>query len=163
MRLFAAVWPPHDVVARLAALPRPDVPGLRWTAPDQWHVTLVFLGERELEAVAREFHRAVLPPGPVAAELGPATDRFGRRIVHVPVAGLDEVAASVRAVLPGDDDRPFHGHLTLARARDRRGADVSSVVGVPLQASFPVSEVTLVASRLGRGPAGYEVVDRRAL
>jgi 2'-5' RNA ligase len=73
------------------------------------------------------------------------------------------VAASVRAVLPGDDDRPFRGHLTLARARERRGVDLSSVVGVPLAASFPVDEVTLVVSRLGRGPARYEVVDRLAL
>ena len=36
-RLFVAVWPPDDVVAELAALPRPDQPGLRWTTPDQWH------------------------------------------------------------------------------------------------------------------------------
>ena len=44
VRLFVAVWPPADVVTRVAALPRPDVAGLRWTAPDHWHVTLRFLG-----------------------------------------------------------------------------------------------------------------------
>jgi len=165
-RLFVAVWPPPDVVDALRALPRPEVPGLRWTTPDQWHVTLVFLGSRELAETSAAFHAVELPPGPVVAQVGPVTGRFGNRIVHVPVAGLDEVAAAVRASLPGDDDKPFKGHLTLARARERRGVDRSalySVVGVPLSASFPVSEVTLVASTLGRGPAHYEVVDRLAL
>jgi hypothetical protein len=37
-RLFVAIWPPADVVSTLAALPRPDVPGVRWSAPDQWMV-----------------------------------------------------------------------------------------------------------------------------
>ena len=43
-RLFIAVWPPPDVVEQVAALPRPPVAGLRWTEPEQWHVTLRFLG-----------------------------------------------------------------------------------------------------------------------
>ena len=30
-RLFVAVWPPEDVVSTLAALPRPYVPGVRWS------------------------------------------------------------------------------------------------------------------------------------
>lgn len=161
MRLFVAVWPPQDVVDAIAAMARPDVPGVRWTTPDQWHATLVFLGDRELDEVARAFHRVSLPASPPTVALGPGTERFGRRIVHVPVSGLDDVAASVRAILPGEDDMPFRGHLTLARARDRRGADLSSVVGLPLSASFLVDEVTLVASRLGGGPARYEVVERR--
>lgn len=163
-RLFVAVWPPPEVVEALRALPRPEVPGLRWTTAAQWHVTLVFLGSTDLEAAAAAFGAVELPPGPVQAQVGPETGRFGTRIVHIPVAGLDEVAAAVRASLPGDDDRPFTGHLTLARARDRvdRSA-LYSVVGVPLSASFPVAEVTLVASTLGRGPAAYEVVERRAL
>jgi hypothetical protein len=37
-RLFVALWPPADVVSTLAALPRPNVPGVRWSAPDQWMV-----------------------------------------------------------------------------------------------------------------------------
>ncbi len=165
-RLFVAVWPPPDVVEALTALPRPEIPGLRWTTAEQWHVTIVFLGSAEVDETVAAFRAMPLPRGPVGARVGPATGRFGRRIVHVPVAGLDEVANAVRAVLPGGDDRPFTGHLTLARARDRRGVDRSAlyeVVGVPLDASFPVHELTLVASTLGRGPARYEVVERRAL
>jgi len=182
-RLFVAVWPPPDVVDVIAeAVSRlgrdlrpgaggaasPPAEGLRWTRPEQWHVTLVFLGARNLHATIEAFRQTVLPPGPVTVTLGPETGRFGRRIVHVPAAGLDEVASAVRAVLPGDDDRPFSGHVTLARADARRrqgsrAVDLSSVVGVPLSASFPVTEVDLVLSRLGHGPAAYEVVDGLAL
>src|SRR5512147_162530 len=50
MRLFAAVLPPADVTAQLAAevaamrrLPGAD--GLRWTDRPGWHFTLAFYGE----------------------------------------------------------------------------------------------------------------------
>jgi 2'-5' RNA ligase len=50
-RLFVAVWPPAGVVETLQALERPDIPRLRWTTPEQWHVTLRFLGSFEIEPV----------------------------------------------------------------------------------------------------------------
>jgi 2'-5' RNA ligase len=165
MRLFVAVWPPPAVVERLAALARPDVPGLRWTGPDQWHVTLRFLGSQDLDGILPQFDRVEIHLHPREAVLGPSTGRFGRRIVHVPVSGLDDLAAAVRPLPSGERaDRPFVGHITLARARDQRGVDhrcLVSIVDAPFAASFPVTEVTLVASHLGRGPARYEVVARR--
>jgi 2'-5' RNA ligase len=163
VRLFVAVWPSPEAVAELAALSRPDTPGLRWTGPDQWHVTLRFLGSHALDDVRPAFRALPLPPGEVEAVLGPSTDRFGRRILHVPVAGVDALAAAVRPLPSQEEERPFHGHITLARARDRRGVDLYSVVGTAVHCSFPVTEVTLVASHLGGGPARYEVVDRRQL
>lgn len=163
MRLFVAVWPPADVVASLAALPRPDVAGLRWTSPEQWHVTLRFLGEAGAEEAVAAF-RAIEAPGEVTAELGPVTGRFGRRVLHVPVGGLGQLAAATVAATAGvgepPPDRPFAGHLTLARARDRRGVDLRPLSGVPVGGRWPVEELTLVASRLGgRSPARYEVVE----
>ncbi|MYS48899.1 RNA 2',3'-cyclic phosphodiesterase, partial [Streptomyces sp. SID6013] len=56
MRLFAAVLPPEDVTASLAAevavlrgLPGAD--GLRWTGRPGWHLTLAFYGEVGDDAV----------------------------------------------------------------------------------------------------------------
>jgi hypothetical protein len=43
-RLFVAVRPPPHVVALLAALERPAVPGVRWSVPEQWLVKLRPLG-----------------------------------------------------------------------------------------------------------------------
>lgn len=167
VRLFVAVWPTPEIVATLIDLERPDVGGLRWTRPEQWHVTLRFLGEAD-EVAAREAFKGISSPGPTTAELGPATGRFGRRVLHVPVAGLEELAsASVAAtadVGASSGPRPFAGHLTLARARDRRGVDLRPLAGVPVVGRWAVTELTLVASRpTGRGPVRYEVVERLGL
>mgnify|MGYP002063702689 CR=1 FL=1 len=52
------------------------------------------------------------------ARLGPAVERFGDRVLAVPVRGLDELAAAVRRATDGigeGSDRRFRGHLTIAR------------------------------------------------
>jgi len=160
VRLFVAVWPPDSVVATIAALPRPETDALRWTTEDQWHVTLRFLGEAEPNEVSRAM-RGVSALASTAV-MGPTTGRFGQRVLHVPVAGLDDIAAAVWSAF-GPEERAFNGHLTLARARDRRGVDLRPYCGVPLAGEWSVDEVTLVASHLGPQGARYEVVARRAL
>lgn len=156
-----AVWPPPPVIEALAALPRPEVGGLAWTPLEKWHVTLRFLGEADEAAAIEAFRR--IASRPVEASLGPATGRFGRRILHVPVHGLQGLAAAtVEATadvgLP-PDHRPFAGHITLARARDRRGVDLRPLAGAGVSGTWLVDELTLVASRLGGNkPSRYEVV-----
>lgn len=163
MRLFVAAWPPAEVVSLLAELPRPAVKGVRWTRPDQWHVTLRFLGNvDDVESVVAAL-RAVRAAGATAV-MGPAVGRFGHRILHVPVEGLKEVAGAVVAATAGigepPDDRPFRGHITLARVADRARVDLRPLAGTALSASWPVDEVALVVSRLAPTGARYEIVDR---
>ena len=164
MRLFVAAWLPPDVVDLIAALPRPDVPGLRWTTEDQWHVTLRFLGDADLEETTAACER--ISALATTVSLGPATGRFGRRILHVPTSGLDEVAAATVAATAsiGDppDPRPFHGHVTLARSR-RGDTDLRPLTRTPIAATWVAEELTLVRSHLGAGRdrgARYEVVGR---
>ena len=162
MRLFVAVRPPTEVLDAIDALPRPEIGGARWTTRDQWHVTLRFFGSVELEPAAGAL-RSVSATATTAA-VGPSTGRFGKRVLHVPVAGLDAVAeAVVRAtekVGKPPERRPFTGHLTLARARDRRrGVDMRSLVGTPIAGEWPVTEVCLVESHLSSKGANYEVVE----
>jgi 2'-5' RNA ligase len=74
VRLFVAVWPNEEVTARIAALDRPEVRGLRWTTPDQWHVTLRFLGQVEdPEPVVAALAGAAARSVPGTAHRGPAT------------------------------------------------------------------------------------------
>lgn len=165
MRLFVAVWPTADVVDRLTGLSRPEVAGVRWTTREQWHVTLRFMGQvadADVDAATDAFGRIdVGDAGAVSAEMGPASACFGRGILQVPVRGLDELArVTVEATADigqAPDDRPFHGHVTLARARGRRG-DVRRLRGIPLSASWEVAELTLVASTPHRDGSRYEVV-----
>jgi len=161
-RLFVAVWPPDDVLDLIAALPRPDVEGLRWTTRDQWHVTLRFFGSAEVEDALSALSRVSVAA--TSAVLGPETGRFGKRVLHVPVAGLESVAEAVvratKKVGRPPEPRPFKGHLTLARARDRRrGVDMRPFVGTTVSAEWPVTEVCLVESRLDPKGAQYEVVE----
>jgi len=162
VRLFVAVWPSDEVGATLAGLPRPGVPGLRWTRHDQWHVTLRFLGESDQEAAAAAL--ADMAAQPAVAELGPVTRLLGQRIVVVPVDGLDELARTVVAATVGlggpPEERPFTGHLTLARAK---GPVPPGTVGTPITGRFPVGEVCLVRSRTLPEGAAYETLERFSL
>ena len=166
MRLFVAAMPDWVTVNRLreacGGWPRPKVAGLRWTGPDQWHVTLHFLGSVDPgEAVA-----ALEGLGSVAAEarLGPATALLGQGVLMVPVRGVDDLAGAVAeatADLGGlPEDRPFIGHLTLARSRGRVPA---GWVGRPVTGAFPVGEVCLVRSETLPEGARYEVLGQWAV
>ena len=156
-----AVWPDRAAAEALAALDRPDLPGLRWSRPDQWHVTLLFLGEADPLPASSSLARARFPPGPVIAWAGPALSRLGRTVLQVPVAGLDGLAAAVAGSLTdpaGSGGEAFTGHLTLARAR--RPGDLGPLVGAPFRVEWPVGEVTLLSSRRGPQGSDYKVVGR---
>jgi RNA 2',3'-cyclic 3'-phosphodiesterase len=157
-RLFIAVWPPDDVVARLTALPRKDQRGVRFVAPENWHVTLRFLGEARPDDVVDAL--AGVPLRRTVAVVGPAVDVLADRAIVLPVGGLDELAATVvRATRDVGDPPPrrrFAGHLTLARLK--RHARPPRALGVPFGAEFAVAELALVQSRLDPAGARYETV-----
>ncbi len=172
MRLFVALWPSPDAVAELLAAVREvqeKDPGLRWTAPEQWHLTLAFLGEvpddRRSELEDR-LERAARRHPPLALRFA-GGGRFGDRILFTRVDGDSEpltrlaqsVAAAARRSRIPVDDRPYRPHLTLARSRggvDLRplAADLGSFAG----ALWTATHVDLVESRLGSGPAAYASV-----
>ncbi len=164
VRLFVAVGLPATMVELLEALPRPEARQLRWTTPAQWHITLRFLGEVDdpsgvtaaVSGLAGRFDA-----GEVEARLGPESRWFpGRRVLQVPVTGLDALAGLVRDLTArwGVDDEPgFSGHVTLARVRGRGGGP-AHLAGVPVDGRFAVAQVSVIASTLGAGNTSYEVL-----
>ena len=166
MRYFVAVWPTEEVLDALAALPRPELGTARWSTRDQWHVTLRFFGEldeggfnRATGALAKA---AAHLSGPLEARGGPSTRFMGPRLIVWPVAGLAEAARAVERAtakigkpLP---HRPFHGHLTLARARG--GADLRQAgpLLAPLDMSWKAGSLSLVRSDLHPEGARYREV-----
>ncbi|AEM88026.1 RNA 2',3'-cyclic phosphodiesterase [Streptomyces violaceusniger] len=144
MRLFAAVLPPDAAVAELAArvaalqaLPGAD--GLRWTEREGWHFTLAFYGE-VAEEVLPELHTRLARAAHRhrAHELRLAGGgRFDDRVVWVGVDGDSEAlrrladsaeAGGRRIGVPMDRHRPYHPHLTIARARSSRHRSATSLV-----------------------------------
>jgi 2'-5' RNA ligase len=161
-RLFVAVRPPPEVLAGIADLPMPVEPGVRWVPAAQWHVTVRFLGEADLDEVVAALDAAapaLLDRPPVTAAVGPAVARLGRQVICLPVAGLDGLAAAVAEATAelGEpvDPRPFRGHLTLARLR---GRGACRLAGHPFSARFVAAELELVRSVLGRSGAEHRVV-----
>jgi 2'-5' RNA ligase len=152
-----------DACARIA-------PDFRWTPTENLHLTIRFVGRVTLElvdAVAGSLTERL----PAAFELGLGTvGTFGRgsavRVVWLGlVAGAEGVTAlaaqvddeCVRAGL-AREERPFHGHLTLARARDRNGAKLPELAPAPEIKPWPAGELILYSSRLARSGATYEVI-----
>jgi 2'-5' RNA ligase len=165
VRLFVAVRPPPDVVDALAALPRPDGTPTRWTTRDQWHVTLRFFGNVDdpapiVPALARTVERCA----PLDVRIGPRAGLLGHEVVYLPVTGLADIAAAVVEATKSVGDPPptrrFRAHLTLGRTKGGGGVDTAALA---LESSWRVTEIELIRSHLGTGPARYETLDCFAL
>jgi len=168
MRLFVAVWPDQAAQAALARLPQVADAPVRWSRPEQWHVTLAFLGAVDPDRVPQVISAMEGLGGmdPAPARLGPTTVLLTPELLCAPVHGLDQLSTRVRALLAADgvafDRRPFRGHCTLARAR--RGALVPPVLaGEPVRAWWTVRRVDVVASEAGAGGTGYRVLAQTVL
>jgi 2'-5' RNA ligase len=176
-RLFVAVWPPPELHGRLQRLERPDVPGVRWTTEDQWHVTLRFLGDvgdldsgggrQVMSDLTSALGKAAAGQAPLAASVAARPRPLGDRVWVLSVTGLDGLAAAVvaatRSVVPpgAPDRRRFQGHLTLARARRPGGlAGLGALAWPDLGGPWPVGEITLVTSLLRSDGARYQIESR---
>ena len=161
-RLFVAVLPPARVLDRLEALERSVGDGARWTTRAQWHVTLHFLGQADEVASSRAL--ATVSAEPATVMLGPTTSMLGAHVHVVTAEGLAALAAVVGAAMAGigqpPEDRPFRGHLTLARAR--RGQRARFAVQ-PFDERFVADEVVLLRSRTLAEGARYERVASQRL
>lgn len=175
-RLFVAVAVPDEARARLEtfAEPRRDAdPDLRWVRPENWHLTLAFLGDvpadrqepladalAEVADRTRGFTLALggagAFPKPYAAKvlwLGVTTgrDELGRLAARVRTA-------CQRVGVP-PDPATFAAHLTLARTR--RPVEATRwlrVLEAFPQPSWRVERFVLVDSTLNRGGSVYRVV-----
>lgn len=151
MRLFVAACPPERVIKTLAGLHRPERPGLRWAPSSQWHVTLRFFGDTDVDrgvAAGQRVAEAATLGHVAVAELGPSVGSFGRKVLHVPVSGLETLAETLArgTAEVGEPPHPssFSGHITLARNRGKGSLD--DLTGIPVDGSWEVDEIALVAS-----------------
>lgn len=169
MRLFVSVQPPAEALEALnAELGRARAvapPGLRWTRPEQWHLTLAFLGDVPDDEVPTltDALAAVVGDAPMSLRLA-GGGCFGTRVLWVGLAGDVHALRTLAADLSGAaigcgialEDQSFRPHLTLARAGREKAdlrpaaAELAQVVGPP----WDVTAVQLMHSRLNAGPGG---------
>jgi len=178
-RLFVALIPPRAVLDQLAeaiAPLRADLPTVRWTRPETWHLTLAFLGAVEpeaIEALVDRLDRVAGRQDPIELAVAGA-GRFGDQVLWagISVSGdresvrrlADSVRAAARRSGVEVESRPYRGHITLARgtsAIDLRPLveRLRRFIGSP----WTAAELYLVESQLGAGPgrtARYETRER---
>ncbi len=180
MRLFAGFPVAPSVEDRLTALRlRLAAPtdGLRWTGPEQWHITLRFFGDVEEQQLAslKEKLQQCRQRQPVlrmdALGLFPA-----KGILYAAVERTEELqafhAAFTGCVAPDTQpgiSLPFHPHISLARSKGRAGQQTLSKLSTPKLPAFgPAlqwsgSQIHLYESALGPRGATYRTVATHAL
>lgn len=182
MRLFVALEIPAAVreeLDRRAEAFRRSAPPARWVRPDGIHLTLAFYGEVAEDKVSLAtdlLRQACVGRAPaILAVRGAGWFPPGgsARVVWVGVESsrdlaplaVDAAAIGLRAgAAAAPDERPFHAHVTLARCQPpwRREAAERFVerFAVPVGEPFDAAAVTLFRSRLERGGARYEAIER---
>ena len=174
MRLFVGIPLAEAVIAELAAVAarlRRKVDGLRWMAPDSWHVTLQFLGNTDPEqysCLVARLGAVHSPPAPIQIEALGCFDRAG--IFFAGVALTAELLALERRVAAATgrcgfaaETHPFHPHITLARAKGQGQslrALKTHIERQPAFTRFVAHELFLYESHLSSDGARYEVRER---
>ena len=169
LRLFVAAYPPMETALALSrALPQELLPFVRNTAPEQIHLTLLFLGKvmpKELEAVTESIDRSCAGQGAFQLSFEKLTvlpRQRPKRIVvattNVPSALLEIRSRLTRRLSRQSRERPndrFLPHLTLARFQQPQAL----VLEEPLSLDpISISEIRLMRSQLMPGGAKHALV-----
>jgi len=162
----------REVLDRHLAECATRAPDFRWTPAANLHLTIRFLGHVEpalAEGIADRLAAAALTAFDLAlGDLG--TFKRGRmaRVVWLGLGAGSEAIASLAAQVEAESSRagleaearPYHAHLTLARARPRDGATLPALPPPPELPGWRADELVLYRSRLGRGGSVYEPLRR---
>ncbi|MDQ1483573.1 MAG: 2,3-cyclic 3-phosphodiesterase [Actinomycetota bacterium] len=175
MRMFIALPLPEPVKEHLSSFlePRQEAEsqkqGLRWTGPEQWHLTLAFMSEvadRNTDELLERLERVASRRQPMSLRLAGAgafpnpgrakvlwagVEHDGEELMRL--AGGVRAAGSKSGIEVGGGR--FHPHLTLARLPV--ATDVTAwlrVLDTYSGSSWQANEVALVASYLGQGRNG---------
>lgn len=165
-RLFFALWPSDKVVQQLRSLQHALSVRGRRVSPDNFHITLAFIGNADLD-YARCLRQAAakVRAAPFTLQL----DRLGYfkkpRIAWIGPSHSPEVFAALHSSLVDAltvcgfvaEARPFHPHVTLLRNAECQPVEPC----VPL--AWPVSDFVLVESKPTAAGVHYSVIQRYAL
>ncbi len=168
-RLFTAVEIPPQIAQSLAMM-RGGLPGARWIDPENYHLTLRFIGDID-DALAHEvaglLGRVRRPPFELRLDgLSSFGGRKPRAVVAAasPVPPLMDMQAEHERILQRlglePEGRKYTPHVTLARLREsssRQVAEYLAARGHYRSAWFQVSRFVLFSSRASTGGGPYVI------
>lgn len=169
MRLFVALDLPWELRQRLGMLAGGGIPGARWVAPENYHLTLRFIGEMPGYR-AEEIDQALAglkARGFALTLAGVGTFSKGGRGVSLWVGvernpSLDHLQSKIETALQRcglePERRRFAPHVTLARLDNAPEAKLAGFVqanNLFRSQPVPVEHFTLFSSRLGKDQAVY--------
>jgi len=174
MRLFLGLPIPSELAQALTRLTRAiELPKGRRTAPDNIHLTLVFLGEvaePTLPPIERELSELTFAPFQLRLTSLNTFPRAGVLIAEVeptrPLLYLQAkiAGAMARCGFPAEDPeaRPYRPHITLARFHGSlRLSQSQHTLPASLQRSFIADTVNLYRSNLTPTGPHYEVLAQK--
>lgn len=168
-RLFTGIEIPAQIAQGLAML-RGGLPGARWVDPENYHMTLRFIGDvdghvgRDIMQMLGSVRR---PPFEIVLD---RLDQFGGRKPRAVFAGASYNSALIelqaeherllqRIGLP-PESRKFAPHVTLARLRESSAHQVADYLSsrAPFRSPpFPITRFVLFSSRASTGGGPYVV------
>lgn len=167
-RLFTALEIPFEVAQSLSLL-RGGLPGARWVEPENYHLTLRFIGDIDdklAEEVAELLGKIERPAFDLRID---GLDSFGGNKPRAVVAAVPAVAQLVELQADHErimqrvglqPERKYKPHVTLARLRDTSSRQVADFLSTrqPFRSSpFPVSRFVLYSSRASVGGGPYVI------
>lgn len=184
IRIFFAIELPNDTKEKLARYisslkKKSKSHGVRWSRPENLHITLQFLPEVKAEHLAdmlekvrhelrKEIHQLALRFGEVYLFPNP----YHPRVIVLDVSPQDVLAnlskSIGRGIQAGNyeiENRPFKAHITIGRIKQPRNFDLSFLSGVEKLSdeAVPIQEVVLYRSEPQPEGSQYMVLERIGL
>ena len=168
-RLFTGLEVPRETGMSLSLM-RGGLPGARWIDPDNYHITLRFIGDID-DRLAHEI--AMLLDGVKRRPFEVRFDKlasFGGRRPRAVIAAIDPIAPLIELQAEHErllqrvglepEGRKYTPHVTLARLRDcssRQVADYLSARGPVRVIPFAASRFVLYSAKASVGGGPYVV------
>jgi RNA 2',3'-cyclic 3'-phosphodiesterase len=169
-RLFTGLEIPPEIALQLSTY-RGGLPGARWVDPENYHITLRFIGDVD-EPTAREVF-SILGEGRRRPPLTVTFDGLGSfgggrpHVVHAratPTGDLSDLQAEqerlIRKIGLPPERRKFMPHVTLARLRNASPIDVAGYIATAghfSKLSFTAERFVLFSARHSVGGGPYVV------
>ena len=176
MRLFVGIPLPEAVKQTISQLPDSTLP-VRWTRPDAYHLTLIFIGEVQ-EPQANEIRNALYEITPMrgfdveVASVGCFPDRKKPKVLwtgvqpHEPVAELHrQINRMLCTIKAPKDEKKFHPHITFGRVKKPNRSITSYIESHSDKhfGHFTVSGFNLYSSTLQPAGAVHTIIEHYPL